>query len=56
MDICGPFNHEESFRGKFAIVMVDYFSKWPEVRIVDNVKLDVVIGFCREVFSREGIH
>lgn len=37
------------------MVLVDYYSKWPKVRMVSNVITDVVIEFLGDVFSREGI-
>ncbi|KAJ1216590.1 hypothetical protein NDU88_004191 [Pleurodeles waltl] len=53
MDVCGPFNLEGE--GKtFAIVMMDYHSKWPEVSLVRDVRSSVIIELCEEIWRREG--
>ena len=53
LDIVGPFE-----RGppdcRFAITMVDYYSKWPEVCFTRTVNTANVINFVKQVFSREG--
>ncbi|XP_078540685.1 uncharacterized protein LOC144826166 [Lissotriton helveticus] len=52
-DISGPFQVlPESSR--FALVIVDYHSKWPEVKFVAKITSEVVISFFKEVFAREG--
>ncbi|KAL3973851.1 tissue factor pathway inhibitor [Sarotherodon galilaeus] len=53
VDIVGPFD-----RGpqdcRFAITLVDYFSKWPEVALTSSATTDTVIRFLSSVFAREG--
>ena len=53
MDVIGPFE-----RGphdcKFAITVMDYYSKWPEICFTSNVTTIKIIGFLKQLFSREG--
>uniref|UniRef100_A0A3P8RTR8 Integrase catalytic domain-containing protein n=1 Tax=Amphiprion percula TaxID=161767 RepID=A0A3P8RTR8_AMPPE len=53
VDIVGPFE-----RGpldcRFAITLVDYFSKWPEVAFTPNATTATVITFLSSVFAHEG--
>uniref|UniRef100_A0A096M5I9 Gypsy retrotransposon integrase-like protein 1 n=1 Tax=Poecilia formosa TaxID=48698 RepID=A0A096M5I9_POEFO len=53
LDIVGPFETAVS-SCRFAITLVDYYSKWPEVAFSHTVTTDVVIAFLRSIFSREG--
>ncbi|XP_064464259.1 uncharacterized protein LOC135375498 [Ornithodoros turicata] len=39
---------------RYAIVMVDYFSKWPEAKFCANVTASTILDFLRSVFAREG--
>ena len=50
MDIIGPF---KTMNGKYAIVLVDYFSKWCEVEFVTDITTSRVIKFLQSVFVRE---
>ena len=53
IDIVGPF--ERAPRDcRFAITMVDYYSKWPEMTFTPQVTTSVVISFMNTVFAREG--
>jgi len=52
MDIVGPFDNSKE---RFAICLIDYFSKWPEVRLCSNVCSENIIDFLDEIFSREGL-
>ena len=52
MDIIGPFT---SVRHKFAIVLVDFYSKWCEVKFTSEVTTKTVISFLETVFAREGL-
>lgn len=52
-DIAGPFGLIGG-SPKYALVLIDYMSKWPEVRFVDNVNSLSVINFFRDLFLREG--
>ncbi|UYV80837.1 hypothetical protein LAZ67_19001932 [Cordylochernes scorpioides] len=53
LDIVGPFiDTEIGFR--FAITLIDYTSKWPEVFCTNKTTSKVMINFLVDVFSREG--
>ena len=41
-------------RQRFAIVLVDYFSKWPEVGFCSSPSTEAVIEFIESVAAREG--
>ena len=51
MDIMGPF---KTMNGKYAIVLVDYFSKWCGVEFVTDITMSRVIKFLHNVFVHEG--
>uniref|UniRef100_A0A3P9JV72 Integrase catalytic domain-containing protein n=1 Tax=Oryzias latipes TaxID=8090 RepID=A0A3P9JV72_ORYLA len=53
IDIVGPFN-SGSADCRYAITLIDYYSKWPEVAFISNVTTATVISFLSAVFSREG--
>ena len=53
LDIVGPFE-KAPLNTKFAISLIDYHSKWPEVGFVEKVTSQSVITFLTSVFSREG--
>lgn len=53
IDIVGPFYRlPPEFR--FAVTLVDYFSKWPEVAFCTRVTAEVICNFLAMIFSREG--
>ncbi|KAJ1131669.1 hypothetical protein NDU88_010004 [Pleurodeles waltl] len=52
-DIYGPFGVIGG-APKYALVMVDNMTKWPEVKFVDHMNTDIVKTFFKEVFLREG--
>ncbi|UYV66448.1 hypothetical protein LAZ67_4001712 [Cordylochernes scorpioides] len=53
LDIVGPFiDSDIGFR--FAITLIDYTSKWPEVFSTNKTTSKVIINFLEDVFSREG--
>ena len=52
VDIKGPI--PVKIEARFAIVVIDYFSKYPEVKFVRNVTTESVISFLKEIFAREG--
>ncbi|UYV75052.1 hypothetical protein LAZ67_12002238 [Cordylochernes scorpioides] len=39
---------------RFAITLIDYTSKWPEVFCTNKTTFKVIINFLEDVFSREG--
>ncbi|XP_011862670.1 PREDICTED: uncharacterized protein K02A2.6-like [Vollenhovia emeryi] len=49
VDFAGPF------LGHWFFIVVDAFSKWPEVRIVKNITAKTIIDECREIFARYGV-
>ncbi|CAI5683364.1 unnamed protein product [Oreochromis niloticus] len=53
VDIIGPFEIAPS-DCRFAITLVDYFSKWPEVAFAPRADAATIIQFLSVVFSREG--
>lgn len=53
IDIVGPFAYAPA-DNRFAITLIDYFSKWPEVCFTANVTSSNVASFLRSVFSRQG--
>lgn len=53
MDIVGPF-HSAPPDCRFAITLVDYYGKWPEVAFTSDVTSTAVIAFLTAVFSCEG--
>ena len=53
IDIVGP-DDSTNQDCRFAITLIDYYSKWPEVAFVRTVTTDSVIEFLLTVFSREG--
>ena len=53
IDIVGPF--ESAPRDcRYAITLVDYFSKWPEVAFVAQKDTATIIQFLIATFLREG--
>ena len=39
---------------RYAVTLVDYRSKWPEVAFMSRVTSENVVGFLEKVFAREG--
>ncbi|KAK6176708.1 hypothetical protein SNE40_014955 [Patella caerulea] len=54
LDIQGPYL-EAKAQHKFVIIMIDFYSKWDEVKFCSTVTTEVVIEFLSNVFYREGI-
>lgn len=48
VDYAGPFN------GKFFFILVDSFSKWPEITVVPNMTTETTINCCMKIFSTHG--
>ena len=53
IDVVGPFD-KAPIDCRFAITLIDYHSKWPELTFVPHVTSRTVIQFLSAVFSREG--
>lgn len=53
LDIVGPLERAPH-NSRFAITLVDYHSKWPEVYFCREVSTSTVKDFLTSVFAREG--
>ncbi|KAL1269112.1 hypothetical protein QQF64_031401 [Cirrhinus molitorella] len=53
IDIVEPFDMAPA-DCRFAVTLVDYFSKWPEIAFIPQVTSLAVIQFLSTVFSHEG--
>ncbi|KAJ8364452.1 hypothetical protein SKAU_G00132830 [Synaphobranchus kaupii] len=53
IDIVGPF-HTAPLDCRYAVTLIDYFSRWPEVAFTSEVTSATVIKFLSTVFSHEG--
>jgi hypothetical protein len=53
MDVLGPLPIS-SEGNKFILVVMDYFSKWPEVYALENQKAEVITKCLIDVFTRHG--
>ena len=53
IDITGPVQDQDST--KYIIVLIDYFSKWPEIEIVERADTGAVLTFLDRVIQREGV-
>ena len=53
IDIKGPMN-DLSNSERFAIVLVDLKSKWPEVQFSPSTEATKIVEFLKRVFAREG--
>lgn len=48
VDYAGPFN------GKYFFILVDSYSKWPEIFVVPDMTTETTIRCCRKIFSTHG--
>nr|XP_055067975.1 uncharacterized protein K02A2.6-like [Misgurnus anguillicaudatus] len=53
MDVVGPFE-SATWDCRYALTLIDYHSKWPEVAFVSSVSASQVVNFLTSVFSRHG--
>lgn len=53
IDLMGPFNSLPSY-SCYALVLIDYYSKWPEIRFVGEPVSKSVLNFLKDVCMREG--
>ena len=53
IDIVGPLQSEGC--NNYIIVVVDMFSRWPEVKITHKIETGDVIKFLKQLFAREGL-
>ena len=54
IDICGPFDNGPQ-NCRFAIVLMDYYSKWPEIAFTTDATSHSVISMLDSIFAREGL-
>ncbi|KAF7643826.1 hypothetical protein LDENG_00232710 [Lucifuga dentata] len=52
IDVVGPFD-KAPIDCCYAVTLIDYHSKWPEIAFVPHVTSQTVIQFLSTVFSRE---
>lgn len=52
-DIVGPIERAP-YDCRYAITLIDYFSKWPKIAFTSNATTATVITFLNAVFAREG--
>lgn len=49
IDVCGPFP-----TGELVVVLTDYYSRWPEVKILKSVTSANILAWLDEVFATHG--
>lgn len=49
IDFAGPF-----LNGMYFFILIDAYTKWPEVELVTKITSDVTIQICRKIFARFG--
>ena len=49
IDVCGPFP-----TGEFVVVLTDYYSRWPEVKILKTVTSETILQWLDSVFTTHG--
>ena len=49
MDFAGPF------KGKMFLIVIDPFSKWPEVVVMQRTSADFTVEKLRMIFANKGI-
>lgn len=57
---CKPFERVHAdfagpFMGKYLFILVDAYTKWPEVHVIPNITASTTIQKCREIFAMFGI-
>ena len=53
IDCVGPFNIANRDK-RYAVTLVDYRSKWPEVAFMSSITSKNIIQFLERIFAREG--
>ena len=49
IDVCGPFP-----TGEYIVVVTDYYSRWPEAKILKTVTSANILKWLNEVFAQHG--
>ncbi|XP_017482654.1 PREDICTED: uncharacterized protein K02A2.6-like [Rhagoletis zephyria] len=49
VDYAGPV------MGKYLFILIDAFSKWPEVHLTSNMTTETTVEKCREIFAQFGV-
>lgn len=53
IDLMGPILYQEE--QVYLMVVVDHFSKWPEIKVNRKAETHDIVTFLDSVFTREGI-
>jgi len=48
-DLLGPLPN-----AKYVLVFIDYFSRYMELKFLQSISLEAIIGAMKEIFSRLG--
>ena len=54
MDVADPFSATNT-RNRYALVVMDYFSKWPEVYAIPNQKTSAIVNVVNNWVCRHGV-
>ena len=49
IDVCGPFPH-----GEYVVTLIDYYSRWPEAKIMKSVTSRTILTWLDELFATHG--
>ena len=49
IDVCGPFPS-----GEYVVTLIDYYSRWPEAKIMKSVTSRTILAWLDEVFATHG--
>ena len=49
IDVCGPFPSSE-----YVVTLIDYYSRWPEAKIMKSVTSRTILAWLDEVFATHG--
>ncbi|OMJ17839.1 Retrovirus-related Pol polyprotein from transposon [Smittium culicis] len=56
IDVAGPLPASRTYRNKYLILAVDYFTKWPVAVAVPEVNASIIIAFiCEHILSAFGV-
>lgn len=49
IDVCGPFP-----TGEYVVTLIDYYSRWPEAKIMKSITSSNILAWLDEVFATHG--
>ncbi|OMJ21502.1 Retrovirus-related Pol polyprotein from transposon [Smittium culicis] len=56
IDVAGPLPSTKTYKNKYIILAVDYFTKWPVAAAVPEINASVIIAFiCENIISSFGV-